>query len=217
MRNKFDREMEELSNDVKKMGAFIEEAISKSMQALKTNDKELAKAVYQNDHVANDLELTIEKKSLRILLSEQPVAKDLRMISTALKMITDMERICDQAADIAEIIISFKNDKNYLPKPLYQMAEKCVIMVNKSIDAFLTEDMELSQAVIESDDEIDKLFEEVKADLVTEIVKDPKDSSQFIDYLIIAKYLERIGDHAKNISEWVIFSITGKHKDKRIL
>ncbi|MCX7715481.1 MAG: phosphate signaling complex protein PhoU [Clostridia bacterium] len=217
MRNKFDREMEDLNTEVKKMGAFIETAISSCMQALKNDDKELALNVYENDYVANELELSIERKSLRILLSEQPVAKDLRTISTALKMITDMERICDQAADIAEIVLNLEKKEEYSPSLLYQMAEKCVIMVNKSIDSFLADDLDLAKAVIESDDEFDRLFVKVHGELVDEIVKAPQESGRFLDYFMIAKYLERIGDHAQNIAEWVIFSITGEHKNIRIL
>lgn len=218
MRNKFDQEIAELNAEVMKMSSFIEMTIAKAMQALKYNDHELAKEVYENDHIADELEVSIEQKSLRILLSQQPVARDLRTISAALKMITDMERICDQAADIGEIVLHFEDNafsKN--PQLLYHMAEQCVTMVTKAIDSFINSDYELANAVILSDDEIDRLFVQVRANLIQEIVADPQSGHLMVDFLMIAKYLERIGDHAQNIAEWVIFSITGEHKNQRIL
>lgn len=217
MRNKFEREMSELNDDVIKMGKFIEMTILKAMKALKNNDKDLAREVYENDYQANELEYKIEKKSLRILLTEQPVAKDLRTISTALKMITDMERICDQGADIAELIMSFESDTSEGSDLLYEMADKCVKMVIKAIDSFVNHDLVLANAVIDSDDEIDRLFLEVRKELIGAIKTDAKNGELFIDYFMIAKYLERIGDHAQNIAEWVVFNITGERKQKRIL
>lgn len=217
MRNKFENEMHELNELVLSMGKFIDEAISKAMEALKNNDKVLAKEVYENDYKADELESKIEKKSLRILLTEQPVAKDLRTISTALKMITDMERICDQCADIAEIITSFENEKAEKLEILFEMAEKCVIMVTKAIDSFISFDLNLANAVIESDDQVDNLFLQVRQTLIEKIEHKSEDTILYIDYLMIAKYLERIGDHAQNIAEWVVFNITGEHKNKRIL
>ncbi len=217
MRNKFEREMEELNADVIKMGQFIEMTILKAMEALKTGDKVLAKEVYENDYKANELEYRIEKKSLKILLTEQPVAKDLRTISTALKMITDMERICDQGADIAEIIMGFEGDAAEECELLYEMADKCVKMVIKSIESFVNHDASLASAVIDSDDEVDRLFLEVRGKLIEAIQSESKKGELFIDYFMIAKYLERIGDHAQNIAEWVIFNENGVRKEKRIL
>ena len=216
MRNKFEREMAELNEDVIKMSNFIQITILKVMEALKTKDKVLAREVYENDYKANDLEYKIEKKSLKILLTEQPVAKDLRTISTALKMITDMERICDQGADIAEIVMSFQGDPKEDNDLLYEMAEKCVKMVMKAIDAFVNHDLALANAVIDSDDEIDRLFLEVRKGLIEAIKEDSNNGELWIDYLMIAKYLERIGDHAQNIAEWVVFNITGVRKQQKI-
>lgn len=216
MRNKFEREMAELNADVIKMSNFIEVTILKAMEALKTQDKLLAQDVYENDYKANELEYKIEKKSLRILLTEQPVAKDLRTISTALKMITDMERICDQGADIAEIVMSFQGDINEGNDLLHEMADKCVKMVMKAIDSFVNHDLALANAVIDSDDEVDRLFLEVRKGLIEAIKTDASNGELWIDYLMIAKYLERIGDHAQNIAEWVVFNITGVRKQKRI-
>lgn len=218
MRNQFDKKLEELNADLVTMGGMIETAISKAMKAIKEHDVRLAKEVVASDMQVDELELDIERKSLRILLSEQPVARDLRAISTALKMITDMERICDQAADIAEIITFFKKeDYAHEPKDLITMAEKCVIMVSKSIDAFINSDLELAKEVERSDDEVDLLFDCIKQELIETIKEDPSSGSRALDYLMITKYLERIGDHATNISEWVQFNITGQHKDHQIL
>lgn len=217
MRTKFEREMEALNSDVIKMGEFIEETILKAMKALKDNDKVLAREVYENDYKANELEYKIEKKSLRILLTEQPVAGDLRTISTALKMITDMERICDQGADIGEIIMGFDGEANTGSDLLYEMAEKCVKMVVNAIESFVNHDLVLANAVIDSDDEIDRLFWAVRKELIEAIKRDGDNGEVFVDYVMIAKYLERIGDHAQNIAEWVVFNITGIRKEKRIL
>lgn len=217
MRNKFEQKMEELNQNVVKMGNFIEVTILKAMEALKTNDKDLAREVYENDYLANELEYIIEKESLRILLTEQPVARDLRTISTALKMITDMERICDQGADIAEIVMSFDGDTSDGSSLLYEMADKCVKMVIKAIESFVNHDLVLANAVIDSDDEIDRLFLAVRKELIQEIQTGSQDGELMIDYIMIAKYLERIGDHAQNIAEWVVFNVTGERKQKRIL
>lgn len=218
MRNKFEQELDELNRDLVKMGSLIETAISKAMTALKEKNIDLAKEVISSDNVVDELESAIERKSLRILLSEQPVARDLRSISTALKMITDMERICDQAADIAEIIVQFeKREYEDIPAQISQMAQKCVTMVSKSIDAFITSDLNLANAVIASDDEVDALFDSFKERLISLIQQDARKGEEAVDLLMIAKYLERIGDHATNIAEWVVFNITGKHKGARIL
>jgi phosphate transport system protein len=218
MRNKFDDELNKLNADILQMGRFIDDTITKTMSAFETNDYSLAKEVSENDYIADELEAKVEKQALRILLSQQPVAKDLRAISTALKMITDMERICDQSQDIAEIVLHFEGVE-LIKKPAHilQMSNKCVIMVKKSIDAFVAGDLELAKAVILSDDEIDDLFICVRDELIEIISKKPEKGDQALDFLMIAKYLERIGDHAENIAEWVVFNITGEHKDKRIL
>lgn len=218
MRNKFDDELNKLNADILQMGRFIDDTITKTMSAFETNDYSLAKEVSENDYIADELESKVEKQALRILLSQQPVAKDLRVISTALKMITDMERICDQSQDIAEIVLHFEGVE-LIKKPAHilQMSNKCVIMVKKSIDAFVAGDLDLAKEVILSDDEIDELFICVRDELIEIISKKPEKGDQALDFLMIAKYLERIGDHAENIAEWVVFNITGEHKDKRIL
>lgn len=218
MRNRFEHAMEELKADIVQMGGVIETTISQSMHALRDCDFELARKVSKNDDYADQLELAIERRALRILLSQQPVATDLRTISTAFKMITDMERICDQAADIAEIVLNFEGVK-MLKKPIdiMKMAEHCVIMTSKAIDSFVTSDLALAKEVIEYDDVIDNLFLAIREELIEMIAKDSKCGEQAVDFLMIAKYLERIGDHAQNIAEWCIFNITGEHKSQRVL
>ena len=218
MRNRFDIKLNDLKNDIVMMGTLIEQAISKSIIALREQNIQLAREVIANDDAVDDLERTIERKSLRILLTEQPVAKDLRDISTALKMITDMERICDHAVDIAEIALNFKGKSNIImPGSIVPMAHKAIAMVSRSIDAFVTQDLALANSVIGMDDEVDHLFLVVRDEIVGCILADKNSAEQAIDFMMIAKYLERVGDHAQNVAEWVIFNITGEHKNERIL
>ncbi|MGN0742693.1 MAG: phosphate signaling complex protein PhoU [Candidatus Fimadaptatus sp.] len=216
MRNKFEREMSELMDEMLRMSEFVVSVIKDAMKALRTGDRELARSIYESDHVANELELAIERQSMRILLSEQPVASDLRTISTALKMITDMERISDQGADISEILMHIPAEEKG-PEILYAMADKCVIMVTKAVDAFMRRDLELARAVIDADNEIDRLFLEARESLARRIGQRPDEAALQLDFFMIVKYLERIGDHAQNIAEWVEFLVTGMHKHQRIL
>lgn len=159
-------------------------------------------------------ERTIESMCLRLLLQQQPVAKDLRQISAALKMITDMERIGDQAEDIAEIICFLKEEDRKEDILLPEMAKASIGMVTESVDAFVKRDIMLAEKVIKDDDIVDRYFDRVKEDLIRKIADDPKDGEYAIDLLIIAKYYERIADHAVNIAKWVIFSVTGVHKEE---
>jgi phosphate transport system protein len=217
-RSEFDRELEMLHLDLIRMGGLIEDAIDKSILALEKKDRNLANVVIANDKQIDDLERVIETQCLRLLLKQQPVAKDLRAISTALKMITDMERIGDQAADIADITLRFGNEpllRTMEHIPL--MAHIASDMVKESINAFVRGDLDLCREITQRDDEVDKLFETVKQDIISILIKSPQSADQAIDFLIIAKYLERIGDHAVNISEWVVFYMTGEHKNTRIL
>ena len=198
------------------MSEFVVSVIKDAMKALRTGDRELARSIFESDHVANELELAIERQSMRILLSEQPVASDLRTISTALKMITDMERISDQGADISEILMHIPAEEKG-PEILYAMADKCVIMVTKAVDSFMRRDIELARAVIDADNEIDRLFLEARESLARRISQRPDEAALQLDFFMIVKYLERIGDHAQNIAEWVEFLVTGMHKHQRIL
>lgn len=214
MRSRFDRQLETLNTMLIEMGMQVETAIAASIEALKKQDTVLAKKAIAADTEIDQQEKDIEAMCLKLLLQQQPVAKDLRLISAALKMITDMERIGDQAADIAEISI-FLSQAPYVktPEHIPQMAAATAKMVTESIDAFVKKDLELANKVITDDDVVDRLFDAVKGDLIKLMSADSSNGSQAIDLLMIAKYLERIGDHATNIAEWVVFSITGKHED----
>lgn len=212
MRIQFGEQLNMLNDMLIEMGALIEKAIALAIDALEKQDTELAKQAITFDHEVDQKEKDIESLCLKLLLQQQPVAKDLRLISAALKMITDMERIGDQAADISEITI-FLAGQPYIKKleHIPQMASATAKMVTDSIDAFVKKDLQLAQSVIESDDVVDQLFDTVKSDLIELIRADGSNGEQAIDLLMVAKYLERIGDHAENIAEWVVFSITGKH------
>lgn len=213
MRNKFDTQLEVLNNDLISMGALCENAIACAVKALNTNDLQLSQKAMKAEREIDQKEKDIESLCLKLLLQQQPVAKDLRLISSALKMITDMERIGDQASDIAEIVtfINLSESKNLVH--ISDMAEATIKMVTSSIDAFVKRDLELANTVIRNDDIVDELFLKIKNDLIKLIAKDTNFGEQALDILMIAKYLERIGDHAVNIAEWVVFSITGTHKE----
>ena len=213
MRNKFDIQLEELNNDLISMGALCEKAIASAVKALNDYDLVLAEIAINAEKEIDQKERDIEGLCLKLLLQQQPVAKDLRLISSALKMITDMERIGDQAADIAEIVafIDLSESKNNVH--ISEMAEATIKMVTESIDAFVKRDLKLANSVINYDDSVDDLFKKIKNDLIELIASDTKYGEQALDILMIAKYLERIGDHAVNIAEWVVFAITGTHKE----
>jgi len=218
MRNKFDEQLSLLNDMLVDMGAMIEKAITLATQAIIKHDKKMAKKAIAADREIDNQEREIETLCLRLLLRQQPVARDLRLISAALKMITDMERIGDQAADISEIA-KFLIGKEYIIniEHIPQMAEATAKMVTESIDAFVKRDLELAQKVIDYDDVIDDLFDKAKDDVIELIQKDKANGEQAIDFMMIAKYFERIGDHATNIAEWVVFSITGRHAGEDIV
>ena len=218
MRSHFDEQLTQLNNNLIEMGALVERAIARATKALIAQDADTAKAIIDGDLIIDEKEKEIEALCLKLILNQQPVARDLRQISTALKMITDMERIGDQAEDISELCV-FLATQEYIKKleHIPQMAEATIKMVTDSIDAFVNKDLELAQAVIDYDDVVDDLYVTVKKDLIDLVHTDVKNGEQAFDLLQVAKYYERIGDHAVNIAEWVIFSITGKHKDKQVL
>lgn len=213
MRNKFDDELENLNLELIKMGGLIETSIELSAKVLIDRDLELIKKVNDLEIEIDDMEKIIERHCLKLLLQQQPVASDLRVISTALKMITDMERIGDNACDIAEIS-EFLIDQVYIKDLVHipQMADAAISMVKRSIDAFVNKDKKLAMEVCSDDDIVDELFVVIKNELIEKIREKAENGEQAIDLIMIAKYLERIGDHAENIAEWVIFSITGEHK-----
>ncbi len=218
MRSRFDESLTLLNNSLIEMGGLVEGAIFKATQALLEQDAEKARSIIDGDSVIDEKEKDIESQCLKLLLHQQPVARDLRQISTALKMITDMERIGDQAADISELCI-YLAEQQYIKKleHIPQMAGETIKMVTWAIDAFVKKDQALAETVIAHDDVVDSLYVTVKRDLIDLVHEDVKTGEQAFDLMQIAKYYERIGDHAVNIAEWVIFSITGKHKDKQVL
>jgi len=219
MRNKFDQGLEELKIDLIKMGSIVEQAIRRSIRCLVTKNIDEAWVIIEEDDIVDDLEKKIERDSLLLLLKQQPVAKDLRSISAALKMITDMERIGDQAADIAHIVTILSEKGEYIKKleHIPMMADMAIDMVAKSVKSYVDLDIKLAREVISKDDEVDDLFELIKREFIELIKKDANNGDQAIYFMMIAKYLERIGDHAVNICEWVIFYLTGEHKKSKIL
>lgn len=216
MRNRFDRQLEELHVELIEMGSMCEDVIRKTSKLLQSGDAKVAKEIRKEDSNIDEQECLVESLCLKLLLQQQPVAKDLRKVSAALKMITDMERIGEQASDIAEIIETTDFSVPTNDVKLAKMAETTIAMVTESIDAYVKQDLVLVREVIARDDEVDDLFLEVRQEIADDMVEagDPMSS---LDLLMIAKYFERIGDHATNIAEWVEFSITGTHKDADIL
>ena len=213
MRNKFDMQLENLSAQLINMGSLCEKAIANVAKAIQKGDLELAKLVMKEDEEIDQMEKDIERLCLKLLLQQQPVARDLRQISAALKMITDMERIGDQTTDIADIIIGAGMSEAREIPVIGKMAEATSRMVNDSVLAYVNKDLELARKVMLADDEVDKLFDQTKQKLVKLIAEDHGNQGEkAIDLIMITKYLERIGDHATNIAEWVEFSITGVHK-----
>jgi phosphate transport system protein len=215
MRKTFDQQLELLSQELTHMGALCETAIASATESLKKRDVQLAKRAIAADQEIDQQEREIERLCLKLLLQQQPVARDLRQISSALKMITDMERIGDQAADISEIV-TYMSEENLIQEldRIDAMARAASQMVTQSVDAYVKKDLDLAKKVIADDDAVDELFEEIKAELIRMIAGDPNCGEQALDFLMIAKYLERIGDHATNIAEWVEFSILGRHPEQ---
>jgi phosphate transport system protein len=218
MRNKLDEQVSILNRGLLEMGSLIESAIQSANDALVNQNIQQAQKAIEIERRVDEKEREIENICLKILLQQQPVARDLRLVSAALKMITDMERISDQAADIAEIVI-LMDGKPYIKKleHLPQMAQAAIRMVSGSIDAFITSDVQQACEVIKMDDVVDDLFDIIKNELIELIHKNPSVGEQAIDLLMIAKYFERIGDHAQNIAEWAVYSITGVHKGEIVV
>lgn len=212
VRNSFEKELEHLQSLMLKMAGLVEESIENSIIAFKKQDIELARQVFESDDTIDDLEAKIEKICINLIARQQPLAKDLRSISTALKIITDMERIADQAADISELTIRMAEMK-YI-KPIIDipiMADLAKKMVIKSIDSYIKQDISLAKEVCDSDDEVDDMFSKIVLELINMMKNNPETVEQATDFMFIVKYLERIGDHATNIAEWAVFNVTGNH------
>lgn len=214
MRSRFDEQLELLNHEMIEMGALCEETIGLVSLALSEGNKEQAEKVRLCDKEIDQKERDIENLCMKLLLQQQPVARDLRQISAALKMITDMERIGDQAEDIAEIITFLNGCTSEQHTCLTEMAKAAIKMVTDSVDAYVRKDITLARAVIDYDDVVDNAFLKVKKQLIRLIAAEPQDGEYALDLLMIAKYLERIGDHATNLAEWVIYAVTGVHKSE---
>ena len=211
MRIRFDEQLKQLNKEMINMGTMIEKSIGDAVKALMKQDVELAQKVMAGDEEIDRTERKIEDLCLRLLLQQQPVARDLRNISAALKMVTDMERIGDHATDISELAIVL-SEKKYVKKldHIEEMARETMVMLIQSLEAYVEKDLDKAQKVIAHDDVIDDLFEEVKQELIELIRNHADEGEQAVDLLMVTKYFERIGDNATNIAEWVIFSITGQ-------
>ena len=213
MRTRFEEQLTRLNAELIDMGTLIEHAIVESTQALGARDVVRARTVMALDRDIDQKEREIENLCLKLLLQQQPVARDLRLISAALKMITDMERIGDQAADVAEIVTMLTGGHEGELPQIQEMGAETVKMVRGAIDAFVRRDLTLAEWVIDMDDKVDGLFVAAKDALIELLRRDAVAGVLALDLLMISKYLERIGDHAVNIAEWVVFAITGVHKD----
>ena len=218
LRNKFQKELENLNQELTGMAALIERIIGDSATALSNQDKSLCERVIAYKDEVNILKAEIESKALKIILMQQPVASDLRKISTALKMIIDLERIAGQARDICEIVLTLCEDDYQIKlEILPQMAGMVRQMVYDCVNSFVREDLDLAAKTKETDDQVDALFDKLKVKMIKLIKDKPSIADQAILLLMIGKHLEKIGDHAENIAEWVVYSKTGKHKNIKII
>ena len=211
MRNKFNEQLERLHVELIQMGALCEDAISAAAEALLKGDEELAQAAIEAEREIDQAEREVENLCMKLLLQQQPVARDLRTISSALKMISDLERIGDQAADIAELTRFVRLPDGSGLLHIADMARAVIAMVTDSVDSFVRRDLTLAHSVCAADDRVDQLFEQVKEELIAFIAADAAAGEQGLDLLMVAKYLERIGDHATNVAEGVEYSLTGVH------
>ena len=213
MRYLLEKGLQELREEIGKMGALVEESVEKTIIALKDMNEDMAKDIVARDDEIDNVEAKIEKHCLSLFALQQPLAGDLRIIGSSLKMITDMERIADHSADIAEITARLAPFKPVKINPrIFKMAEMARSMVGRGIDAFINQDVESAGEVCGDDDAVDDMFNEIILDLVNQIKTTPDLAEQAIDIMFIVKYLERMADHATNISEWVVYNQTGKHK-----
>jgi len=218
MRSRFDEQLRQLNDALIEMAEIVKQAIAKANKALIEQDFELARQIVASDDEIDDKEKEIESFCLKLILQQQPVAKDLRLVSAVLKIITDLERIGDHATDISEITLLIGDEPHikkleHIPK----MAEASMKMLTESVEAFVKRDISLANEVIAYDDVVDELFETVKKDLIALIKVNAENGNQAIDLVMVAKYFERIADHATNVAEWVVFSLTGIYKDSKVM
>ena len=212
IRTRYERELNGIVDNLVLMCRHIEVAIEKCVRALVKRDFDLAREVFETDKIIDSMERDIEQSCLKILMMEHPVASDFREVSAVLKMITDLERIGDQARDIAEITMQFR-DEEYIKKLVHipQMAVIVTQMVKDGVQSYINRDVELARSLDRTDDKVDELFNVVMSDLIDIIKKNPENAEQAVLFIMINKYLERIGDHAVNIGEWVEYAVTGNH------
>lgn len=211
MREKYNEELRKLNVSLINMGKMIEIAIESSMLALMGRDKDAAKQVSKNDEAINEMERDIEAQCMKLLLQQQPMATDLRSITAALKMITDMERIGDHAVDVADIVLNVPDCKYGKMNEITEMSTEIIKMLHDAIQSYIEKDYNKAKTVIAHDDVIDDLYHAIKGDLVQKI-RETNQGDTILDYLLIAKYIERIGDHATNIAKWVIYALTGERE-----
>lgn len=212
MRNQYNEQLKQLNEELILMGDLCKVAISLAVSLMKHSNDEVKEKIAELENEINQKERLIEQCCMKILLQQQPVASDLRLVSSALKMISDMERIGDQAFDISQISYQDLEKGSKVEKHIHAMAKSTINMVNNSVEAFINHDLGLAHAVMKEEDDVDTYFNTVKNDLIQLIQEDGQNALVYLDVFMIAKYLERIGDHATNIAEWVEYAITGKHK-----
>lgn len=212
-RYEFQRELDVLHRDLTKMGAIIEKTMDDMIEALITQNVELAKEVIDRDEAIDKMEIQVEKECILLIARQQPIASDLRDIAAILKIITDLERIADHCADISKYTISLSKEK-YLKPVIHipEMVDKVKLMVKDAIDCSVKKDLNLAREICKRDDEVDNYFETIIEELIELMVENPKSIRQCKDFMFIVKYLERMGDHATNIAEWVIYTVTGSHE-----
>lgn len=216
MRIHYEHQLEQLNTDIIEMGTMAQSAMSKAIKALNEHDRELAKEIINGDSAIDSISRTIESRCMNLVLSQQPVATDFRFLSAAIKIVNDLERIGDMAQDISEIIVYIAKDKYKVSDSLNSMAMDSINMVSRAVDSFVKRDAQSANAVIASDDIVDKAFESIKNDLEKELKKKSESVQLALDKLMIAKYFERIADHAVNIADWVVYAITALYKGEKL-
>lgn len=214
MRELYNTQLKTLCEEIAQLGQFCDDALAGAIKALHDNDNDLARRIYKSDYIIDQKEREIENLCLTIILHQQPIASDLRLVSSALKMITDMERIGDQASDIAEIVMNLDYAEKVYFKSIEEMAIIARGMVQDSVEAFINQDIELARDVIDRDAEVDKYFASARDLMINLIVEHDHNAATIVDIIMIAKYLERIGDHATNIANWAIFHLMGEHPNR---
>lgn len=213
MRENYNRQLKKLNQDLTELGALCKQAVSEAVTALLDFDRQARQQTFMTEYEIDNKEREIEGQCMKLLLTQQPVAGDLRAISAALRMISDMERIGDQASDIADIAKHLEGSRSARHVHIRRMAEAAMKMLTDSIDAFVRTDLQAAREVMKADDLVDELFNQIRTELIRLVHENPQEGEQCLNILMIAKYFERIGDHVVNIAEWVEYSVTGEHRE----